>query len=421
MKCDVLVIGGGSAGLAAAVTAARAGAHTLLVERHGVLGGMATVALVHSVCGLYLLREEPDAVLAHPAFPSEFAERLIRAGASTGPTRMGRVDVLLHSPPGFAAVADAVAGECATLEARLHTELIAARGEGRVEALDLYCRGRRVTVEPRAVVDASGDGVLAEALRLPADQAPADQLQRPAFIFALHSVEVAALDGDGRVRLACQIAGAVRSGQLADGCLGAHFRASGRGSEVYITVDLAAEPDFDPTDPAQLVALERVGRRLAMELVAFLREAHAGFAEAQIAAFPTRIGVRESRRICGLATVTSADVLEGTVPPDPVAFGTWPIELRERSTGPRWRFPTANRPTHIPLRALQAATLENLWMAGRCISCDHEAQAALRVIGTCMATGQAAGAAAALQAQSGTAPAAERVRSLIGTAFSHVL
>ena len=83
MKCDVLVIGGGGAGLAAAVTAARAGAHTILVERHGVLGGMATVALVHSVCGLYFLREEPDAVLAHPGFPSEFAERLIRAGAAS--------------------------------------------------------------------------------------------------------------------------------------------------------------------------------------------------------------------------------------------------------------------------------------------------------------------------------------------------
>jgi hypothetical protein len=421
MKCDVLVIGGGGAGLAAAVTAARAGAHTILVERHGVLGGMATVALVHSVCGLYFLREEPDAVLAHPGFPSEFAERLIRAGAASGPTRMGRVDVLLHSPPGFAAVADAVAAECPSLEVRLHAEVIAARGAYHVEAVDLYSRGAHVTVEPRVVVDASGDGVLAELLHIPAEQAPANQLQRPAFIFALHSVDVKALDDDGRIRAACQIAAAVRAGQLDAGCLGAHFRASGRGSEVYVTVDLAADANFQPTDSAQLTALEQAGRRLAMELTAFLRQEHAGFAEAQIAAFPARIGVRESRRIRGLATITSEDVMEGSIPPDPVALGTWPIELRERHTGPRWRFPVDNRPTQIPLRALQAATMTNLWIAGRCISCDHEAQAALRVIGTCMATGQAAGAAAALQAQAGICPSAEMVRSLISPASPHVV
>jgi hypothetical protein len=203
--------------------------------------------------------------------------------------------------------------------------------------------------------------------------------------------------------------------------MGAHFRPSGRGSEVYVTVDLSADADFDPTDPAQLAGLEHTGRELAMQLTAFLREEHAGFADAQIAAFPTRIGVRESRRIRGLATVTCEDVLEGTVHADSVALGTWPIELRERSTGPRWRFPVENRPTHIPLGALQAATMANLWIAGRCISCDHEAQAALRVIGTCMATGQAAGAAAALAAQSGACPSAEMVRTLLSPASSHAL
>src|SRR5690606_11787358 len=98
------------------------------------------------------------------------------------------------------------------------------------------------------------------------------------------------------------------------------------------------------------------------------------------------------------------------------ALGTWPIELRERHTGPRWRFPEGNRPTHIPLRALRVRGAENLWVAGRCISCDHEAQASIRVIGTCMATGQAAGAAAALQAATGAAPDAHAVRGAIENA-----
>ncbi|MGV3533800.1 MAG: FAD-dependent oxidoreductase [Chthoniobacteraceae bacterium] len=421
MTCDVLVIGGGSAGVAAAVTSARTGAHTILVERHGMLGGMASVALVHSLCGLYLLREEPDAVLAHQGFPSEFAGRLIQSGAAKGPARMGRVDVLLHSPPGFAAVADAVTGECSTLQVRLHTELTEVRAGSGVEEVAILCRGVREVIQPKVVIDASGDAAVAEAASAAWEQAPSLQLQRPAFIYSMHSVDTRALDGDGRVRLSCQIATAVRAGQLDAGALGGHFRCSGRPGEVYVTIDLAGEPDFDPTAAHQLAHLEQTGRRIAMQLTAFLRTEHAAFATAEVAAFPARVGVRESRRICGHATVSTDDVLTGRAHPDAVAIGTWPIELRDRATGPRWRFPENNRPTQIPLGALQAKSLTNLWMAGRCISCDHEAQAALRVIGTCMATGQAAGAAAALQAQSGSCPSAEMVHSLLSSATSHVL
>lgn len=413
MKCDVLILGGGGAGIAAAVSAARAGAQTVLVERHGALGGMATAALVHSVCGLYLLRAEPGAVLTNRGLPGELATRLVRAGASAGPVRMGRLDVLPHSPPGFAAVADALAAECETLDVRLHTELIAARSNGRVDAVDVICRGTRMTLEPRAVVDASGDAVLASLAGAGTEQAESVHLQRPAFIFALHTVEVAALGDEGRIHLAHQIAEAVKDGRLDRGALGAQFRTTGRGSEVYATVDLAGPDNFDPTSPDHLFALERTGRKLAVELFNFLRANHAAFARAELAAFPARVGIRESRRVRGETTITADDVLRGTESPDVVALGTWPMELREKATGPRWRFPEENRPTQIPLGALKAAGVENLWTAGRCISCEHEAQAALRVIGTCLVTGQAAGIAAAWQAKHGKAPTAADVRAQI--------
>lgn len=411
MKCDVLILGGGAAGLAAAVASARRGARTVLIERHGALGGMATAALVHSVCGLYFLREEPGAVFAHGGLPREFAQRLIAAGASPGAVRMGRLDVLPHSPPIFAAVADQLALECAGLEVLLHTELIAVEGTPQVERVEVCCRGRRMTLEPRVCIDASGDGALATLSQCTTDQAPPERLQRPAFIFALQGALVAQLNDEGRVRLACRIAEAVRAGELDAGCLGSSFRASGRGSEVYVTTDLAA-PDFDPTDPRQLTALESEGRRLALHLLDFLRREQTAFADAAISAFPARVGIRESRRIRGRATVTAEDVLRGTDSPEVVALGTWPMEGRERHTGARWRFPEGNRPTQIPLGALRAADADNLWMAGRCLSCDHEAQAALRVIGTCLATGEAAGSAAALQASDGCAPGAEAVRQL---------
>ena len=178
-------------------------------------------------------------------------------------------------------------------------------------------------------------------------------------------------------------------------------------------MDLAGPENFDPTSPEHLGALERTGRRLAVELFTFLRGNHAAFARAELAAFPARVGIRESRRVRGEITITAADVLRGTETTDVVALGTWPMELREKATGPRWRFPDDNRPTQIPLGALKAACVENLWTAGRCLSCEHEAQAALRVIGTCLATGQAAGIAAAWQAQRGQMPKAAEVRAQI--------
>lgn len=412
VQCDVLVLGGGGAGLAAAVAAARAGAHTVLMERNGTLGGMATAALVHSICGLYLLREEPGAVLAHRGIPGELAARLLKAGASGAPVRMGRMDVLPHAPAGFAVVAGALAASCASLEVLLHSDLCAVTGSGTVESVGALRGGERVDIEPRTVVDASGDGALAALAGAQTDQAPPERLQRPAFIFTISGADTAALGPEERIRLAHQIATQVQGGRLDPGCLGAQFRASGPGPELFVTIDLAAGPGYDPVDARQLEALKAQGRALALQLCDFLRAEHPAFARCAPGTFPERLGVRESRRVHGLATVTGDDVLQGRAVADEVAVGTWPMEIRERATGPRWRYPEGNRPTPIPLGALRAAGLGNLWMAGRCISCDHEAQAALRVIGTCLATGQAAGLAAALQA-AGNAPTAEAVRALI--------
>jgi len=91
------------------------------------------------------------------------------------------------------------------------------------------------------------------------------------------------------------------------------------------------------------------------------------------------------------------------------------MELREKPTGPRWRYPEDDRPTQIPLGALKVANVTNLWTAGRCISCDHEAQSSLRVIGTCLATGQAAGLAAAWYVRHGAPPGVADVRAQIET------
>jgi hypothetical protein len=412
-RCDVLVAGGGSAGVAAAIAAARCGARTLLVERSGTLGGMPPLALVHSICGLYLHAENPTPEPANGGFAGEFTSRLIRGGGASGPVRMGRVDVLMQSPVAFARLCDEIVSETENLSLRLHTEVVGAAVSGGIRSLEICCRGVHETIEPRVVVDASGDAVVAALAGAEFEMEESPRLQRPAFIFGMQGVETAALDEAGRMKLAHRIADAVRSHRLPQGALGAALRLSGRAGEAFATIDLDPPGGvrYDPLDVNCLTALELHGRRLASALAAFLKNEAPGFGGSFISTLPARVGIRESRRIVGEYRIETGDLLHGAQFGDAVAVAAWPMELRERTTGPRFRFPEGGRPCGIPLRALRSKSFANLLMAGRCISSSHEAQASLRVIGTCLATGEAAGIAASLLASGAKCDA----QSLIAT------
>jgi len=398
---DVIVAGGGSAGVAAAVSAARAGARTLLVERAGVLGGQAPLALVHSICGLYHLADDGPPRFANRGFAEEFATRLVAHGGAHGPVQMGRVWVLLTRPAAVAALAATIAGETPGLTVLRDTEVAAASGHTltlrrsptapETPAPDLVATGR-------CLVDATGDGWLAARLGAPFEQTPADRLQRPAYIFGLREVEAGRLGDEARLALARQIVGAVQQGLLPAGALGATVRAMSPFDGVFVSIDLSAGPGYDPTDAGQIAALHAEGRALAGELTSFLRETTEGFARCALAEQPAQIGVRESRRIVGQYRVEAADLECGASFEDGVALATWPMELRETNRGPRLRYPPGGRAAQVPLRALRFRDLEHCFMAGRCLSASHEAQASLRVIGTCLATGEAAGHAAARQA-----------------------
>ena len=383
MRVDVLVIGGGSAGLAAAVTAARTGARTLLVERNGMLGGMGTAALVHTFCGLYLL-DGDRAEIANPGISSEIAERMERA-TGLGPVKMGRVWVLPQHPVEFASLADRVIRE-AGVDLLFHSELVSLEPGWRAEVV---CRGARRVIEADSVIDASGDAVGAEFLMGAAEPTETVRLQRPAYVCGVQGVsgELNSLELSGR------IVEGMRAGALTKAALGIHFRASGRAGEIFGTLDLSGEEtgSFDPTDPACLSAIEVTGREVAGRVVAYLREHQRGWGGAYVAHWPMRAGVRESRRWKGRATLTGEEVLAGATHEDDVAWATWPLELRETNRGAKLRYLKDARAAGIPAGALQAEGYERLFVAGRCLSCDHEAQASIRVMGTCFATGEAAG------------------------------
>ncbi|NQX02331.1 FAD-dependent oxidoreductase [bacterium] len=390
---DVVVIGGGCAGLAAAVTAAREGARTLLIERHGFLGGMGTASLVHTFCGLYLLRDEAGAVLANPGFATEMAGRMI-AATGIGPARMGRVDVLTQHPVEFVRIADELIAAEPWIELRLHSEVAAISREGAEWRIRIS--GVKPAVTARALVDASGDAVVAALLGVEAAKVEAPRLQRPAYVFGVHTA--AAMDDEARLWTAGRIVEGIRAGQLPEAALGLSFRGSGRPGEVFGTLDLAGGEslaDYDPLDPACLTSLEIHGRATASKTVAWLAGQAGFWADAYISHWPLRAGVRESRRWLGEYVLTGANLLAGKRFDDEIALATWPMEFRETARGPKLHFPEGNRPAGIPLRCLKPAGIGQLFVAGRCISTDHEAQASIRVMGTCFATGEAAGRAAA--------------------------
>ncbi|MEO5913179.1 MAG: FAD-dependent oxidoreductase [Luteolibacter sp.] len=389
---DVAVIGGGSAGLAAAVTAARQGARTLLIERHGYLGGMGTASLVHSFCGLYLLRDEPGAVLANPGFASEMAERMI-AATGIGPVRMGRVDVLPQHPVEFVRIADELISAEPMIELRLHSEVTSISRESDWN-IGISGRSGAQSLTARALVDASGDATAAAMLGLDSAMVDAPRLQRPAYVFGVH--RPGGLLGDSeRLETAGLITEGIREGCVPRDAMGLTFRSSGRDSEIFGTLDLSGGENYDPFDARCLTQLEILGRSIAAKTVAWLAGKSVIWNGSYVSQWPVRAGVRESRRWIGEYVLTGSDLLAGNRFEDEVALATWPMEFRETARGPKLRFPKENQPAGIPLRCLKPVGMDGLFVAGRCISADHEAQASIRVMGTCFATGEAAGRAAA--------------------------
>jgi hypothetical protein len=184
---------------------------------------------------------------------------------------------------------------------------------------------------------------------------------------------------------------------------------------VYVTLNLPRpESGFDPLSPACIDVLQARARAGAEQLVTWLRQTRAAFEKCHVDAWPARVGIRETRRVRGCVGVSGADVRSGRRRDDEVAVSSWPIELWHDHRRARFEVPAG--PCSIPLGALVSRTHPRLAMAGRCLAADHEALGALRVLGTALASGEAAGVAAALAADAGSSlreVAAQQVRDHI--------
>ncbi|MBV8491666.1 MAG: FAD-dependent oxidoreductase [Candidatus Eremiobacteraeota bacterium] len=414
---DVLVVGGGNAGCAAAIAAARHGAKTLLVERYGFLGGTATAAMVGPWMTFHSGRERIVGGIAQ-----EIVERLVRMGGSPGHVRdssdyvatITPFDPELHKALLFEMMEEA--GVTLLLHAYVtgaHVEDDAVRG-----ATFATVGGER-SYYGRTVIDATADAFVAAAAGVPTQQGDARGRVQPAsLMFRLSHVDLGKLSTYVRMHpeeMRTSLKTHERTAQSLTAVAGLHAlweRARAEGivdvpRELVsffispypdeVTVNMTRVVDIDPLDPGDLTRAEVEARLQVTQLLKFFRTYVPGFENARIAATGAQVGIRESRRIAGRYTLTREDVLEARRFDDAVARSAYPIDIHNPSgSGTTTHRLAEGNSYEIPYRCLVPVNREQLLVAGRCISTTHEALASTRLTPTVMTLGQAAGTAAAL-------------------------
>ncbi|MBR4665584.1 MAG: FAD-dependent oxidoreductase [Lentisphaeria bacterium] len=436
---DVVVIGGGPGGLPAAVAAARAGKKTVLIERYGVLGGLATTCLMGPFFGYAPVEGRYAPGKVHHVNPADYIllggipmELVRRLQAYGGAPQDGKIDwsAVSFDPEVFKYICDEIVLE-AGVKVLLHSWVVGTVVEnGQIKAVIIESKSGRQAVTGKIFIDGTGDADLAEFSGAPYNKGrKADGL--------VQSMGTRFRIGGVRPRTEEEIerSNAIVRDAIASGKL--HCRGSNWIDEVGSTVrDDEVTPDTtraagDGTKMEHLTRAEFKIRKDTWEMYTFAKKYLPGFEKSWLIDFPFQVGVRETRQIVGEYQLSDDDVIEcHKHPEDTVARGCWWIDIhcplgniypgRQRESLcsancmvehfqhrqcimkskcfdqlPKTPFLPENDFYDIPYGALVPQKIDNLLISGRCISATHIAMASSRVIGTCFAIGEAAGTAAA--------------------------
>ena len=417
---DVVVIGGGPAGLAASVSAAKHGARTLLVERYGFLGGMGTAGGVTNFAGLYGRKNGEMQQLVHGVVDDLLA-RLDALGGLNQPQdgMAGRIRVRSYDVSAYKCAADQML-VASGVQLLFHAWAAAVLMDGQaITALVVETKSGRQAIRGRRFIDCSGDADVAHFAGVPFELGDGHgSALFPSTMFRVGHVDAGpALAAVGEFKAINDLMAqseARQPGRYQFPRKGAILRPQKNPAEWRANVTQirnAAGTAMDATDARQLSEGELEGRRQITEYFRFLKNEVPGFADSAIIDIAPQVGIRETRRICGAYMLTGEDILSSARFADVIGINAWPMEMHVDGAI-SWGFPRDENRAYndLPWRMLVTREVDNLLVAGRCASMAHEGQSAARASGGCFVMGQAAGTAAAQLEEGATFAATDVAR-----------
>lgn len=407
---EVVVLGGGPAGIAAAAAAGRAGRSTILVERYGFLGGAGTAAGLANFCGLHARVNGEHRQVVH-GIADDVLARLGDLGALSAPHALfaGRIQAQAYDVSAYKLVTDQLLAE-----AKVHL-LFHALAVGHQDGhLIVETKSGRRAIGGKIFIDCSGDGDLAAWMgaRYEVGDGKGNMLY-PSTMYRIGGVDPARA-GNAWERIGELMEEAERRGR--------RFprkkpivRPQPNPTEWRANLTQIRNPDGSAVsgiDALELAWGEAEGRRQVWDTFRFIKETTPGFERAYIADIAPQIGIRETRRVRGEYLLTEDDVLDCADFADSIGVNGWPVE--EHVAGNvEFRFQRRARGyNQLPFRMIVPLGVDNLLVAGRCASMTHGGQSAARVSGPCFVMGQAAGIAAHLALQLNCTPRKLDVRLL---------
>jgi hypothetical protein len=399
---EVVVLGGGPAGIAAAAAAGRAGRSTILVERYGFLGGAGTAAGLANFCGLHAKVHGEHRQVVH-GLCDEILDRLQGLGGLAKPHMLfgGRIQAQAYDISAYKIAADEL---LVSAEVKLLFHAFAA---GFADAhLFVETKSGRGAIAGQMFIDCSGDGDLAAWAGAPFEVGDGKgNMLYPSTMYRIGGVD-AEKAGNAWETLPKLMEEAEAKGR--------RFprkkpivRPQPNPSEWRANLTQIRNPDGSAVsgiDADQLSFGEVEGRRQVRDTFEFIRGAAPGFERAYLADIAPQIGIRETRRVVGDYMLEEDDVLDCAAFPDVIGVNGWPVEAHVAGSVEFVFQRDAQGFNHLPYRMLLPRGSRNLFVAGRCASMSHGAQSAARVSGACFAMGQAAGTAAHLALKHGTDP-----------------
>jgi len=406
---EVVVLGGGPAGISAALAAGRSGRKTILIEGYGFLGGAGTAAGLSTFCGLHAAVFGEHEQVVH-GICDDILDRLRAMDGLNDPhlSVQDRIQAQAYDISAYKIAADELLG-AAGVEILFHAIGCGCSmaGEDRIEALFVETKSGRFAIRGQIFIDASGDGDLAAWSGVPHELGDgAGNMLYPTTMFRINGVDHKTAGDAWRLipKLMEEAEATGRSFPRKKPIV----RPQRNPIEWRANLTQIKTPEgkaVNGIDAREFSYGEIEGRRQCWDVFSFIKEVTPGFDDAYIVEIAPQIGIRETRRITGEYQLSQEDILNCRNFDDTIGVNGWPVEAHVAGDV---NFVFADKESRgfnqIPYRIIVPQKVENLLVAGRCASMTHEGQSSARVTGSCFIMGQAAGTAADLAIGDATTP-----------------